>query len=308
MGQMSNQQNDGWTGAKIGQTLREGDEGAELEESPSPWWTPFIEDRQVLRALLIMKNGYDREDMARHMDIDKRDAPRRLEETRLFREIFRVSAGISIDRALRESDIDRQSAMIGLDRSSGAGGTSKLLDFVERITEGYIGYIYGEMGAGKTDFAVHISELWTRMGSGVTVGSNIRSFERAETIERYDELERWVQDESEEQLFVWDEASSSASGYSSDSYDVTDLFRSLLQSFRKHNSNLIMIGHTGKDVHPHIRRQCNDVIHKEEKKRAGVYERIEESEPKGHRYTLDGIEQTSWEYDTREMSRWFWES
>lgn len=302
-------ENDGWTSARIGQDLREGDEGAELEESPSPWWTPFIEDQQVLRGLLIMKNGYSREEMARKMGVEQREAPRRLEETELFGEIFRVSAGLSIDRALRESDIDRQSAMVGLDRSSGAGGTSQLLDFVERIEEGYIGYIYGDMGAGKTDFAVHLSELFARLrGGDAAIGSNIKSFERAETIERYDALEEWVTESSEEQLFVWDEASSSASGYSSDSYDVTDLFRTLLQSFRKHNSNLLMIGHTGKDIHPHIRRQCNDVIHKESKTEAAIYERIDDSVPKGHRYTLEDLEATSWNYDTREMSRWFWES
>jgi hypothetical protein len=302
-------ENDGWTSARIGQDLREGDEGAELQESPSPWWTPFIEDRKVLRGLLIMKNAYDREDMANSMGVDTREAPRRLEETELFGEIFRVSAGMSIDRALRQSDIDRQSAMVGLDQSSGAGGTSLLLDFVERIESGYIGYLFGEMGNGKTDFAVNVAELFSRIRSGdAEIGSNIQSFERAETIERYERLESWVQDESTEQLFIWDEASSSASGYSSDAHEVTDLFRRLLQSFRKHNSNLLMIGHTGKDIHPHIRRQCNDVIHKESKKRAAVYDRVDDGEPSGHRFTLEGIEATDWKYDTKEMSRWFWES
>lgn len=301
--------NQGWTSARIGQDLRESDDRADLDESPSHWWVPFIDDRAVLRSLLIFKQSYNRERMADYMDVDPVDAPARCEETRLFRQVFRTSAGMGIDRALRKSDVDRQSAMVGLDQSSDAGGTSKLLEFCDRIREGYIGYMFGSMGSGKTDFAVLTAELLSRMRDEIEIGSNIKSFSRAETIERYETLQGWVRTQDDiPRLFVWDEASSNASGYAQDASDVIDKFRMLLQSFRKNSCNLLIIGHTGKDVHPHIRRQCDDVIHKESKKDVTLYDSVEEGNGVGRKMEISGIEPTGWEYDTKEMSRWFWES
>jgi hypothetical protein len=309
---------DGWTGAKLGEQLSQNTDPDDLEESPSHWWIPFIDDPQVLRAMLIFAETYDRELMRERMEESRedqasvrlQDVPRRAEETKLFRRIFRTEAGMSIDRAIRQSDIDRQSSMIGLESSSDAGGTSRLLELIDRIETGYIQYMFGSMGTGKTDFGILQAELWSRMQpEGWSVASNIDSFERARTIERYANLEEWIQQDSENpQLFVWDEASSNASGYVQDASEVTDKFRLLLQSFRKNRSNLIIIGHTGKDVHPHIRRQANDVVEKTSKKEAVVWDEVVEGNGQNKQLELSGIEATRWDFDTREMSRWFWES
>jgi hypothetical protein len=307
---MTSDGNNGWTGARIGQDLREGDDSDPAKESPSYWWVPFVSDPKVLRGLLVMKTSYEREIMADHLGVDLREAPARLEETDLFRQIFRTSAGMSVDQALRQSDLDRQSAMIGLESSDDASGVSKLLRLIDRIEEGYIAYMFGQMGSGKTDFAVLISELWSRMQpEGAEIASNVESFERAETIKRYERLKDWVEEDRDRpQLFVFDEASSNASGYSQDAHKVQNRFRNLLQSFRKHRSNLLIIGHTGKDVHPHIRRQTNDCIEKESKKDAAIYESVEEGEGQNLRFEISGIEPAAWEYDTKEMSNWYWES
>ena len=300
---------DHWTSARIGQDLSDADDSGGIEESPSYWWVPFVDDPEVLRGMLIIKESYSRELMAEELGADVEDAPRRAEETRLFRQMFRTSAGMSIDQALRSSDLDRQNAMVGLDSSSDAGGTSKLIELVGRIEEGYIAYQFGSMGSGKTDFAILLAELWSKMqGDEHRIGSNIESFERAEHVCRYPVLRDWVREGDEPTLFVWDEASSSASGYSSEAHEVMDKFRLLLQSFRKNRCNLLIIGHTGKDVHPHIRRQANDCIHKESKERATVYDEVVEGEGEGEKFSISGIEPTSLRFDTKEMSRWYWET
>jgi hypothetical protein len=302
--------NRGWTAAKVGDSLREGDE-RDLEESPTYWWVSHIEDEEILRALLILKEQFAPAKLREHLgsDVEPEDVPDRVEETRLFRQMFRIGSGETIHRALRDSDLDRQSAIIGLGDRDDAGGTGKLLRLVDRIEGGYIGYMFGSMGAGKTDFAIYLSEIWTRMHeSETTIGSNIKSFERAETVERYENLTEWVQNPGE-RLFIWDEASSTASGYSAEAHEVMNKFRGLLQSFRKNRCNLLIIGHTGKDVHPHIRRQARDKIHKESKEKCTIYETVNDNgEPEGKRFSVEGIEATSWNYDTREMSRWYWNS
>lgn len=299
--------NNGWTAAKIGQDLHDTDD-EDIQESPSYWWVPYVDDDEILRCLLVLKEHYSPDEMADHLGADRHDAPDRVEDTDLFRTLFRTGAGLTIHRALRDSDLDRQNSIVGLDSPDDASGTSKLLRLVDRIESGYIGYMFGHMGNGKTDFAIYIAELWTRMNGEVEIASNIRSFERAKTIERFVNLREWV-DVGSQKLFIWDEASSNASGYSSDAHKVTEKLPRVLQSFRKNRCNLIIIGHTGKDVHPHFRRQSQDLIHKESKERATVYGDLKDSgEPQDKKFSISGIEPTAWEYDTREMSRWFWES
>jgi hypothetical protein len=299
-------ENDGWTAAKLGEQLSSQGDEHDLEDSPSYWWTPFVENDEILRALLLIKESYQPETLSDHLEDS--EPPDRAENCRLFRQMFRTGAGIGISKALQQSDLDRQSAMIGLPERADAGGTGKLLELVDRIESGYIGYMFGNMGNGKTDFAIYLAELWDRINSETTFGSNIETFERAETIQRYENLPEWIES-TDKSLFIWDEASSNASGYSAEAHEVMAKLRTLLQSFRKERTNLIIIGHTGKDVHPHIRRQATDIIHKESKKTATVYSDIsEQGEGEDEQISLDGIEPTTWEFDTKEMSRWFWNS
>jgi len=115
-----------------------------------------------------------------------------------------------------------------------------------------------------------------------------------------------------ERLMIWDEASSNASGYASDAHEVMDNLRFVLQSFRKNNVNLLIIGHTGKDVHPHIRRQAGYYIEKPSREDQGhlkVWRALnEQGEGKDLEMEIEGLPPTNWQFNTDEMSRWFWES
>ncbi|MFW5903145.1 MAG: 3-hydroxyacyl-CoA dehydrogenase family protein, partial [Halolamina sp.] len=74
-------------------------------------------------------------------------------------------------------------------------------------------------------------------------------------------------------LFVFDEASSHASGRGQDGYEAGQKLGPLVYKIRKARAGLIIIGHDGKDVHPAVRTQAL-VIQKfrGEVKRAEVYE------------------------------------
>lgn len=195
---------------------------------------------------------------------------------------------------------------------SGIRTINKLRDWTTRTAA--INLFSGHMGAGKTDFALLIAEVWQweqeRMGNKHAIISNVQSFEEAETVTSMSELkERIEEDDSEYIHVVWDEASSHASGYGSDRQDVEEQLRRFLRMIRKNNGSLTMIGHAegGKDIHPEVRR-LSEAVYKESKKKATIYKGISESrEYKGKKMSLDGIPPTSFSYDTTEESDWEWD-
>lgn len=286
---MSSQQSDtAYKAAQLVEFLRENDE---FKKAPANWWAPLIEDRDTLDYLNHLESTIDEP----------------IWETKMGKKIIRKSANESVWKAVQQESLSAMSAHRGFPYSSNVGGTRRLLDLTDRIEDGYISYIYGDMGTGKTDFAIFLAELWKRQNSGL-VGSNIQSLEQKDDfIERFDDLEDWIQAPSEK-LFIFDEASSHASGYGSDAGNVTKYLRQLLRTFRKNGANLLIIGHTGKDIHPDIRRLATDIIHKESKSEATLYNYVEDGTPEDQKGSLDGIEPTAWSFDTKEESRWFWES
>jgi hypothetical protein len=173
------------------------------------------------------------------------------------------------------------------------------------------------MGNGKTDFALLLSELWRdereARGYDVDLASNISTWEGAETVEEYDELTDWMGEGGEvgdsRRLFVFDEASSHASGYASDAQDARENLGKLVNLMRKHGTSMMIIGHTGKDVHPDVLRKSTHIIRKTALKEAEIYRR--ETEVGGEMVSsldldLDGIPPTGEVFDHLEASTWSW--
>lgn len=315
---------EGLTAANLGDRVRDTDD-EDITESPGYWFVPHISDKEILKLMISMKERFDpelvRENMemvaAEHsnpqvQDVTQRDVPDTVEETVVFQELFRRATGMTVAGALKNHDVHRQSSLIGTPDKDNAGGTKRLIDLVDSIQQGYVGYLFGRQGNGKTDFAILIAELWSKLQTEFEIASNIQSFERAQTIERIWNLKDWIEESdgtgNKERLMIWDEADSNASGYSADAHLVTDKMHRTLNSLRSRNASLLVIGHNGKDVHPIFRRESTDMIHKESKKTATVYESIDQ-EGNGieKKYAIEGIEKTTWDYNTNEMARWFWE-
>lgn len=285
---MSDQKGSSYKAAQLAQFLKDEDD---FEKAPANWWAAVVEDREALNLLTQYESTLDEP----------------VDETAVGKEIIRKQANKAVFDAVQNQNLAKMSSQRGFPYANNVGGTRELLDLVGRIEKGYISYIYGQMGTGKTDFAILLAELWNWKESG-EIGTNISSLEQKDRlIERFDTLDDWVSD-SGDRLFIFDEASSYASGYGSDAGNVTKHFRSLLRTFRKNQANLLIIGHTGKDVHPDVRRLSTDIIHKESKKKATIYDDVDEGEGEGEKAQLEGIDPTSWNFDTYEESRWFWES
>jgi len=79
----------------------------------------------------------------------------------------------------------------------------------------------------------------------------------------------------------------------------------MINLIRKFNGSMVIIGYSGKDIHPHLRRLC-DYVEKEDKKDAAIFETVEEAEGKDKKFDLSRIPQTSLPYDTKESSSWEW--
>jgi LmbE family N-acetylglucosaminyl deacetylase len=80
----------------------------------------------------------------------------------------------------------------------------------------------------------------------------------------------------------------------------------MVKKIRKVDASMIIIGHTGKDVHPDIRRLA-ECVKKVSKKTAEYYYSVNEGKGEGHKRTISGIPKTNWNsYDTKEITTWEW--
>jgi hypothetical protein len=228
-------------------------------------------------------------------------------ENKNYRRILKKNSSTNLRKAIKNSNLTLLSHFTGIqDNSVNMSQVEKyerLRNWIDR-TAG-ITYIAGHMGTGKTDFAILLSQVWKQINSEGEVASNISSHRASKTITSQADLLEWIQEDGEK-LFVFDEASSHASGYIKDKMKVEKYFSSLVKFIRKNQGKLIIIGHTGKDIHPDIRRLSN-YIQKESKKEAKVYESVENGEGETQKFKLENIPACSEEFDTREESSWKWD-
>ena len=236
------------------------------------------------------------------------------QDLRIYREILRNRSSRYVGHALQTHNIPVIKRVAGRPpEGNDLSGLRTLQLLEQRLNqEIYICYIAGNMGSGKTDFAILLAELYHTWLNG-KVASNIQSFkEKDEYCSGIEELERWLKSEAGEKqkqsnkLFIFDEASSHASGYSKDSTKVERQFSNLLKKFRKYRASLIIIGHTGKDIHPDIRRLLNDFVLKVGLKEAVFYRSVTNAEGSGKRFKLKGIPRTNYTFNTYENTEWRW--
>ncbi len=228
-------------------------------------------------------------------------------ESQLFIKVIRKEATDLVSEAIDEGNISQMKYVTGYrNKNKDFSGLDLYKKLIKRVSrDGYISYIYGDLGSGKTDFALLLSELW-KIDKDGEIGSNIKSFkEKDQEILVFSELSDWLEKNNEAKLFVFDEASSYAHGYGKQGYNAQNLIH-LLKKFRKYNASLIIIGHTGKDIHPEIRRLSTDVIEKVSKKKAVFYDSIQDGEGRNKQLEIEEIPKTSYRYDTKELTKWKW--
>lgn len=235
------------------------------------------------------------------------------EDHPLFKRLLRRATSQNIREAVEKGNVSQMKFASGVVNSSndisGVDLYERLRDFITR-TAG-VTTIYGHMGTGKTDLAMLLAELWKRATGGV-VASNVRSAKEVDyEVTDVDTLHEFINGDldgvSKEtpKLFIGDEFSSHASGYAHDRAKVEQNLSSTLKLMRKAGVSVIIIGHTGVDIHPDVRR-LSKTVWKDSKKNATVYEEIENGDPEGELFSLDKIPETGWTYDTLEETDWDW--
>jgi hypothetical protein len=285
-----------------------------------------------LRSLLSALHRWYSPERAASMTVEGDEEPRpeefpeRVEQTQLYQQVLRTAATETADSAVRQGDEMVLSYLTGKpDMRKDISGLSAITSLEQQMmTSAPILYIWGPPGAGKTNFALLLSEIWRKQHEQGEIASNIRTWrEKDRWIPRYPALEEWMdeqvrgikdggikqREDANPRLFVFDEASSNAAGHGEQGYETRQKLAPMLFKIRKANAGLIIIGHDGKDVHPAIRTLSICVERRrEEVKKAILWEDVRNRQGKGKILELDGIPETSYSYDDTEATSWNWGS
>jgi hypothetical protein len=254
------------------------------------------------------------------------DMPYNFYDTKLGKMMLMHHASTRASVAISEGNISQMKYFSGKqDYSADLSGYPTLKKLEKMLdSDAYIQYLFGHMGNGKTDFAILEAEI-LKLKHGYEIGTNIKSLdEKDEYIYSYGDLLQWLANGEKvgsvdeiarmdidvgNKIIIFDEASSHASGYSQDAHETQKKLGTLVKKIRKVGGNLIIIGHTGKDVHPDIRRIVNHAVEKTGLKSAKVGTSVENAEVQNEiqMSPLGGIPPTNFNsYDTNEITAWDW--
>jgi flagellar motor protein MotB len=300
-----------WSAAKLNEKL-ENSSAKDLKTLKESGMLPS----DVVRYLSVIERHYD-------PDYGDNDDPYYAWETETYQDIVKLHASQRLSTAIQNGNKSIINHFLGVvDTNTSLAHIQVYERFRRWVTrEASVTYLAANMGYGKTDFALLMAEIWesslegsTKNGNPVRleVASNVKSCTQAKTITSQPDLAEWMQDGGDDdeevyKLFIFDEASSHASGYSKDASKVQQQLSSMIKLMRKNGGNIIIIGHTGKDVHPDVRR-LSDFVQKESKKEAVIFEDVREGKGSDKKFELSEIPPTSWKFDTNEESTWEWAS
>lgn len=292
----------------------------------------LVEDDDLRDVLMFLSEIYD--------PSDAEELPASFWETDLARSAIKQSGTEAAARAVRDGDPNRAAYLTGVPsyRSdvSGLHAIRELGDWLVHSEKCKLLYIAALMGRGKTDMALLMIESvyhqYERAQRVIRESDDLDDDAAAEvptpevaanfwfepegvaggvetaSINSYPELVEWVEagDVDDVRWFIFDEASTELTAQSGkNSQKVAEKVAPLVKKMRKNGVNMIIIGHDAGDVHPAIRELC-DFVDKPSLKTADMYAGVSQREPVGHLFSVDGLPQTSWKYNTDDMATWTW--
>jgi hypothetical protein len=203
-------------------------------------------------------------------------------------------------------------------------GWQDILEIREQVVARHLRlYLWGEPGSGKTRSACLAARHWLqdRREEGhadAVVYTNIRTLaeqvDAAEWVANWPELKARIDREMNDILaenvrpflFLFDEASSQASGGGKDGWEASTKLATLVYKIRKYGGALIIIGHDGKDVHPAVRLLCI-ALEKESKKKARFYKTVKNREGREPiTPQITGWPDSKWTPNDKDPAPWAW--
>ncbi|MFB6120972.1 MAG: ATP-binding protein [Halobacteriaceae archaeon] len=276
--------------------------------------TGRVQDPQLSRYLSILSQEYDPSELPTEV---RAAMPARVESTEMYRRTLRNESTAVAREAMDHGDTQTLKLMTGdANQRADISGMQALMDVEDLLDrEAILWYIFAPPGSGKTDFACLAGQLWKRTHPGGEVASNIRTLrESDEWIANYPDVMDWFKQDQDavmngegtHKLFIFDEASSHASGRGKSGAEAGAKLAPLVYKVRKYGGSIIIVGHDGGDVHPAIRVMA-EAVHKEGKKSATIYETVKNRKGRGQILSIDGIPPTDWRYNDKEATAWEWE-
>ncbi|ACV10987.1 conserved hypothetical protein [Halorhabdus utahensis DSM 12940] len=272
----------------------------------------IIRDPHISRTAAIAREDYDPNllDEPGEMPADLLDADP-------WQDIVAVEETETIREAMDAGDMPSLKHITGdAGQRADVSGLEAIGDLRDHVTgDAVIIYLWAPPGRGKTDFALLLSQLYEEAHPGAETGSNIRTWtEKDEWIPTYPDLMDWMEADEEavlagdveDKLFIFDEASSHASGRGEDGYEAGQKLGPLVYKIRKYGGSIIIIGHDGKDVHPVVREMAT-CIKKTSKKSANVFETVNNRRGMNKLLEIDGIPATDHTFNTNEPTAWRWD-
>lgn len=165
--------------------------------------------------------------------------------------------------------------------------------------KGRIFQFSGNPDSGKTNFGLFCLELWQEETGG-TVITNMESVKVGKTAKTFEELKEYAE-KFKRWVFLMEDASNHISGYSVDTKVVEDKIRPFKNELAKLGGNLFLLGHTGKDIHPDLRRNSYRV-HKPNKKTANLYKTDDKGRKADKIATYSGIPKSGISYNPTETT------
>lgn len=190
---------------------------------------------------------------------------------------------------------------------SGMQTLMSLQSMVEDIPV-FIGYVFGLMGSGKTDFALLLVEVFKSVygRDSVYTAANVSSDDLDEEVTQYSRVVEMLEDRRDRiqsgespdpVVIVVDEAAQIFTGSGADQHRAKQLAK-ILKLARKSNANVILIGQDGKDIGPSLRALCTAFVHKESQKKAVFYQDVQDRQGRHEMMSLSGVPPTDIDYST----------
>lgn len=252
------------------------------------------------------------------------ELPAQAKTTRLYQMIRRKEATETMTKAVHGGHEQTQSYFAGDPANKSDISGMKAIHELENmiLSAAPIIYVFGEPGSGKTNISLLLAQLYEREYETAELASNIRTWEEKDRwIPSYPALSDWLDENTKRidgggitqkadanpKLFVFDEASSHATGRGKEGYETAMKMGPLVRKIRKANAGIIIIGHDGKDVHPAIRTLATHIERRRrELKRAWLWQDVIEREGRGKIAELAGVPETDYTYDDAEATSWRW--